>query len=142
MDFQKHRKMDTRTDVAHGLSTFEMFIKIATFVVLLAVGLKLTFWAVGIVDELVHRPDQIAILRPLIEKGDGTSVRSLQIDATDSGILIQDRDALSIVVIVLFVAVLFGAIGRAIAALIGGAIKLLTSIDFGRGKKGADKGAG
>jgi hypothetical protein len=133
MEFERHRKSTHQgSDLDGTLRGAGVLLKVVLFIVLLSVGLKLTFWAVDIVDELLHRPAEIAILQPLLATGGEGAERLLTIeDSENGGVTIRDRNALSTVFLFLMLAILFGAIGRAIAALIGGAIRLVSTIEFG-----------
>lgn len=136
MSFQKQKTTETPASLS-PLATAEVIVKLVVFAILLGVGLKLTFWAVGVVDQLLHRPEEIAIVRPLLQTT-GDTPRSLLVESTDDGLLIQDQNALTLVVLLSLLAVLFAAIGRAIAALIGSSIKVLASVDFSGKRRGPE----
>lgn len=131
MDFQKNRDPDSRHESMAPVEMIGLVLKSGTFLLLLVVGLKLTFWAVDIVDELLHRPDDVAILLPLLASGESAE-RSFSIERGPDTITIRDHNAASLLLLGLLLLVLFGAIGRAIAALLGGAVRLITSHDFKR----------
>ncbi len=131
MEFNPDKHADPDRDAMAPLAMFALLLKVVTFVVLLAVGLKLTFWAVDVVDQLLHRPDEIALLRPLLDQGSGAE-RSFAIERNDHGLTVRDHNTGSLFLMVLLLLVLFGAIGRAIAALIGGAVRIVGGLDFKR----------
>jgi hypothetical protein len=131
MDFSRHQNLETERDTMPPLVMLGLVLKIGAFIVLLAVGLKLTFWAVDVVDQILHRPDEVTILRPLLEQDADTS-RGVTIERDGESVTLRDHNALSLFLLVGLLIVLFGAIGRAIAALITGAVRLLGSIDFKR----------
>jgi hypothetical protein len=131
MDFSHNKHHDTDRDAMPPLVMLGLVLKIGAFVVLLAVGLKLTFWAVDVVDQVLHRPDEVTILRPLLDQGAETT-RGITIERAADSVTLRDHNALSLFLLVGLLIVLFGAIGRAIAALITSAVRLLVSIDFKR----------
>lgn len=131
MDYSRNPDPDLDRDTVPPMVLLGLMLKVATFIVLLAVGLKLTFWAVEVVDQVLHRPDEVAILRPLLD-ATGEAGRSVSIERDGDSVTVRDHNALSLFLLVGLLLVLFSAIGRAIAAMIGGAIRLLASIEFKR----------
>jgi hypothetical protein len=128
MDFTRTPSQPGHSDLS-PLTLIVAFVKVVVLVVFLAVGLKLTFWAVEIVDQLLHRPEEVRILQPLL-KDDASTERSLTVERTAEGVTLRDQSTLSLFLLVLLLLVLFGAVGRAIGAMFTGAVRLLISIDF------------
>lgn len=131
MEFPRSKETGYDRDDLSPFALLGLVLKIVTGVVLLAVGLKLTFWAVDVVDQVLHRPAEVAILQPLLNPPDGGE-RSFSIERDGDAVTVRDHNVGSMFMLVGLLLVLFGAIGRAIAALIGGAVRLLASIDFKR----------
>ena len=131
MEFPRSKETGYDRDDISPFAMLGLVLKIVTGVVLLAVGLKLTFWAVDVVDQVLHRPTEVAILQPLLNPPDGGE-RSFSIERGSDAVTVRDHNVGSLFMLVGLLLVLFGAIGRAIAALIGGAVRLLVSIDFKR----------
>jgi hypothetical protein len=131
MDYYRHRDPDLRPDSMTPMELLGLVLKIGAFLVFVGVGLKLTFWALNVVDEILHRPHDVAVLRPLLERGEG-SERTLAIEHDENSVTFRDHNAGSLFLLGILLLVLFSAIGRAIAALFGGAVRLLASHEFKR----------
>lgn len=131
MEYSRYKGTDPERDGMPPMVLLGLVLKTGAFIVLLAVGLKLTFWAVDVVDQILHRPDEVAILRTLLDQT-GENGRSFTVEQTGGSFTFRDHNAMSLFFLVSLLLVLFGAVGRAIAALIGGAVRLLGSIDFKR----------
>jgi hypothetical protein len=139
MDLRDRKRTDSTFQSDDGFQRIVTVVKLVTFLVLAGVGLKLTFWAVDVIDQLLHHPEEVAILKPLLGPASGEE-RFLQVEETDRGFAIRDKNGLSMVVLIALLFVLFGVIGRAIAALVGGGVRLLTSIAADRRPAERDRG--
>jgi hypothetical protein len=140
MDLRDRKRIDPTIQTEDGLRRIVTVLKLITFLVLVGVGLKLTFWAVDVVDQLLHHPEEVAILKPLLGDGAGQE-RFLRVEETAAGFEIRDKDGLSMVVVIALLFVLFNVVGRAIAALIGAGVRLLSSIASDRKQPEHERGA-
>jgi hypothetical protein len=131
MEFNRNKNLDGEREPMPPVVLLGLVLKIGAAIVLFAVGLKLTFWAVDVVDQILHRPDEVAILRPLLDQS-AEAVRTISIERAEDAVTFRDHNALSLFMLVGLLLVMLGAIGRAIAALLGGAVRLLVSVDIKR----------
>ena len=139
MDLRDRKRIDPTNRTEDGLQRIVTVLKLITFLVLVGIGLKLTFWAVDVVDQLLHHPEEVAILKPLLGDGAGQE-RFLRVEETTAGFEIRDKDGLSMVVVIALLFVLFNVVGRAIAALIGSGVRLLSSIAADRKQPDRERG--
>jgi len=92
---------------------------------LIVLGVGIALWAVSLVFEIIHKPDDIPLVaRILTDVGSGDEIFS--IDERDDGFTLTGSDSARGFVLLGFLVFLFGSLGGIVNALISGGVRIVT----------------
>jgi len=127
MDYKEYYTKPNTMDTLDFLQVIITSIKILIGGCLLILGIYLTLWSVGILEQFISQPETVPLVNSIISSGGEQNV--LKIFNNGQEIIIENGDLLKWFVLIIIILIIFNVIGRAIAAIFQCVLSLFNNLD-------------